>query len=72
MKRPSFQFPMCNHCGSTVEKMTIERLEDGAYRVTVFCHDRRLLLRVSLEELDERGGEPLVMIPNAFVPRKED
>jgi hypothetical protein len=67
MKRPSFEYPVCEHCGSFVDKLHVSRLESGDYQIIVWCHDRRTSMTLTQDDIDEHGGEPLVKL-RAFKP----
>ena len=60
MKRPSFEYPICGHCGALVEKFSVELLPDGNYRVVAFCHERQARLLLETSDIETHGGNPLV------------
>lgn len=67
MKRPSFEYPICEHCGALVEKLQVEQTDAGNYRITVHCHDRRTMMILTSEDIEAHGGNPLVKL-RAFKP----
>lgn len=67
MKRPSFEYPICQHCGALVEKMLVEQTAEGSYKITVHCHDRRTMMTLAAEDIEAHGGNPLVKL-HAFRP----
>lgn len=66
MKRPSFEYPICQHCGALAEKIQVEQTKEGSYKITVFCHDRRTSMILTPEDVEAHGGNPLVKL-HAFV-----
>lgn len=60
---PAFEYPTCPTCRRPVERLTVEHNTlTGSYLITVACHGKNRLLRLTTDDMVGYQAGPLVKL----------